>query len=463
MPGKRSSVGYFEKGERAFETFLKVTGWKSEYRSVQKLLNHLTRRTKSEGTKESYLSWLFRFCMRVGKNPDEIVAMKPSWLKDNVQDFVDEVGQKRGETGNLARASLTAFLKSNGFDGSERKAIQVKGFFSPARRTIEMADYIPSKDEIQRMANSGRMNNNRDRAIILVLHSSGLRQGTLRAVRYKDIKTEFEAQTVPLKIPVYPEMKEVLADACKGSVPYYTFINGEAVDALRIYLKELESKVETLQDGDVIFNGWSRNSSLSTRHRPLSRSSVDLLVKSAAQRAGIERWKDVHPHCLRKAFESVLREDTSDGRKLDTKTQEFLMGHILPGSQENYYDRSKVDWVRGEYSKLSFVSTRALDEKTVLATFNHRTLKMFGYTDDEISSYDLTTMTEEKLQELIDARRKQAIPFGGHQAVVEVRDVKRLLEHGWRFVASLPGGQAVLNPPEGNFDVMTRPSSVSPN
>jgi hypothetical protein len=40
MPSKPSIVGFFTNGEKAYEPFLKTLGWKSEYRSVQRLLNH---------------------------------------------------------------------------------------------------------------------------------------------------------------------------------------------------------------------------------------------------------------------------------------------------------------------------------------------------------------------------------------------------------------------------------------
>jgi integrase len=346
MPEKRSAYGYFTNGEKAYEPFLKATGWKSEYRSVQKLLNHLARRIKSEGSRESYLSWLYRFCRKVGKDPDEMIAMDPTWIRETVQEFVDDSGASNPETGNLARAALTAFLKSNGFDGGDRNVIRIRGFFSPARKTIEMTDYVPTREEIYRMAGTGRVNNIRDRAAVLVLYTSGLRQGTLRALRYRDVRQELEDAVVPLKIPVYPEMKQVVPDACKGNVPYYTFITQEAIDALKAHLVELEAQIGRLGDDDVIFNGWKRNRYLRESRHKMGRSTMMLLVKNAARRAGLERWMDVHPHCLRKAFESALREDNADGRKLDVKTQEFLLGHILPGSQENYYDRSKVDWLR---------------------------------------------------------------------------------------------------------------------
>jgi hypothetical protein len=73
MPSKRTAPGYFAPGEKAYETFLRADGWKSEYRSVQKLLNHLARRIKSEGSRECYLSWVHWYCRKVGKGPDEVV------------------------------------------------------------------------------------------------------------------------------------------------------------------------------------------------------------------------------------------------------------------------------------------------------------------------------------------------------------------------------------------------------
>lgn len=444
MPSKRSVAGYFTTGEKAYESFLKAVGWKSEYRSVQRLLNHLARRIKSEGSRDCYLSWLYRFCKKVGKNPEEVLAMEPSWIKESVQDFVDDAGTTAPETGNLARAALGAFLKSNGFDGSDRNVIQIRGFFSPARKAIEMEDYVPTREEIYRMAGTGRTNNIRDRAAILMLFTSGLRQGTLRALRYRDIRQELEDGVVPLKIPVYPEMKQVLVHACKGNVPYYTFITQEAVDALKLYLRELEGQIGKIGDNDVLFNGWKHDRFLKEIRRPMGRSTMTRLVKYAARRAGIERWNDVHPHCLRKAFESVLRDDNADGRKLDVKTQEFLLGHILPGSQENYYDRSKVDWLRREYAKLNFSASQSFSRGDILAAIRKEMLAT-RYSEEELDQLgDLSKLTTEQFVDLLN---KKGNPNGnGHheQKVVPVAEVRRMVEEGWEYVAQLPDGSVVM-------------------
>jgi integrase len=443
VPLRRSQYGFFARSVKDYETFLKAEGWKSEYHTVQKLMNHLARRIKSEGSRECYLSWLYRFCRKVGRNPDELVEMEKHELKESMQDFVDETGRSSGETGNLARAALGAFLRSNGFDGGDRPVIQIKGFFSPARKAIEMSDYVPSREEIYRMANTGRVNNLRDRAVILFLYTSGLRQGTLRGLRYKDVRQELEQGTIPLKVPVYPEMKRVLPDACKGAVPYYTFITKEAVDALSAYLAEVRAQVGSLEEEDVLFNGWKQNRPIRENRGPMGRSTMERIAKQAALRAGIERWGDVHPHCLRKAFESVLREENSDGRRLDTKTQEFLMGHILPGAQENYYDRSKVDWLRKEYAKLNFSASPSFSRGEVLAAIRREMLST-RYSEEELTSMgDLSQLTTDQFVEILN-KKSRGTNGNGRQKVVSSGEVRSMVESGWEYVAQLPDGSVVM-------------------
>ena len=81
---------------------------------------------------------------------------------------------------------------------------------------------------------------------------------------------------------------------------------------------------------------------------------IEIIVKEAARKAGLPEWKKVTPHCLRKTFESILRNRLSDGSRLDMKTQEYFMGHILPGSQDPYFDRSKINHMRNQFSRLKF-------------------------------------------------------------------------------------------------------------
>jgi hypothetical protein len=63
----------------------------------------------------------------------------------------------------------------------------------------------------------------RNQALVLATYTSGLRNSTLRALRYKDVKAELAQRFDVIKVPVYPAMKDVDPGACKGNITYYTF------------------------------------------------------------------------------------------------------------------------------------------------------------------------------------------------------------------------------------------------
>ena len=67
-PLKKSAPDRSMKG-RWFDGYLKVEGRESEYQSVQRLLDHLSRRTQSESSRIQYLQTVGTLCRREGKNP----------------------------------------------------------------------------------------------------------------------------------------------------------------------------------------------------------------------------------------------------------------------------------------------------------------------------------------------------------------------------------------------------------
>ena len=195
----------------------------------------------------------------------------------------------------------------------------------------------------------------RDRAIILFLFSTGLRNATLRALRYGDVAEELKKGYGNILVPVYPEMKKFEPNACKGGIPYYTFTNEEASQALDLYIKDRIEKYGGVEYSEPLFcSEYNHLSKEQRKMKNLTARELQLIVKSTAKKGGIERWEAVHPHCLRKAFETILHSQLIDGSNLDTEVQWFLIGHVLPGSQDPYFDSSKPDRLRLQYSKLKF-------------------------------------------------------------------------------------------------------------
>lgn len=333
-------------------TFLGVNGWRSEYASVDLLLRHLARKCRSEASRRAYLNRLYSFCSHMDMDPDKLIRLPKETIEGLLQDYVDAYNDGKHSIRylNNIRELLRTFFKVNGFKGT--RALEVEGYHMPARYR-KVPEYIPRKSEIYIMADSAC--SLRDRAIILTLYSSGIRNSTLRALLIRDVEEELSRNVSNLLIPVYPEMKLVDPYACKGNISYFTFVCDEATEAIKLYIRERKEKYGDILSHEPLFasdyNQIDRNE---RKSKILSPRQLQFVVKLAAKRSGLTQWQFVKPHCLRKSFETVLHSELVDGGRLDPKIQEFLMGHILPGNEDAYFDKTKVELLRAEYAKLNF-------------------------------------------------------------------------------------------------------------
>jgi integrase len=316
-------------------------------------LLRLSRKSKSEGTRKVYIWHLYKFCRFADRTPAQLVRMRRNDVEHLVQQYADSFSGTSRAYSNLAIAALKAFFAANGF--TRNRALELESYYRPPRHRITN-EYIPTKAEVYRMADSS--GSLRDRAIILMLYSSGLRNSTLRALRVKDVKKELLAGQDIVMIAVYPEMKEVDPAACKGGIPYYTFLCDEGTQALRLYLEDRKERFGGISEEEPLFCTEHNQLPREERcKRPITGRELQIIAKLAARRAGLPQWARVHPHAFRKSYERILRTQLIDGSNMDVKTQEFLMGHVLPGSQDNYYDYSKVEEMRVLYSNLRFGRT----------------------------------------------------------------------------------------------------------
>ena len=323
-------------------------GWLSRFESINKLLKKLSRKSKSEWTKRTYLSIIANLCNRVKVNPDELIRLKKEDVEKIIQEYCDELNGRscsRRYINGIIHV-MRSFFKANGID------ITLEGYYTPSRYR-KRPEYIPTKEEVYAMADcAGSL---RNRAIILFLFSTGLRVSTLIALTYGDIKDDLEKGYSIIRVPVYPEMKKRVPGACKNNVPYYTFACEEAVKALRLYLRERIEKYGSIEPYEPLFcSEYNQINFQERRLKFMTPREVQRIIKDAARKAGIANWMYVTPHSLRKTYESMLRSELIDGGRLDVKTQEFLMGHILPGSQDAYYDKTKCEQLRLEYARINF-------------------------------------------------------------------------------------------------------------
>jgi len=346
---------------RPWEILLKVEGWKSGYTSVDRLLRHLIRKTKSEGSRATYLKTLSQFVRFTDLSPEQLVVLEKEQIEENVQAFCDLARAPR--TANRKMEELKTFFKYNGFrTGNKCNLILERHYIGVRERS--RPEYIPTEEEIQAILNEAGLNL-KWRALFYVTYTTGLRSSTLRAVKYGDIRKEVEADVSPLLVRVYPEMKKIIPEACKNKIPYFTFISKDAVDAVKTYVADREIRLGPLEDDQILFCSDNRRIKKEKRpYSPLDMTAPEKMIRKAAKAARIREWRHVTPHCLRKAFERALRNSS-----LNTKDQEFLMGHILPGSQDTYYDFSKVEDLKIKYAGIRFFRTTEVDKLEMIKAF----------------------------------------------------------------------------------------------
>jgi integrase/recombinase XerD len=161
----------------------------------------------------------------------------------------------------------------------------------------------------------------RNKAIIEVLYSCGLRVSEL---------TELKLSNLYLDI----EFIKVLG---KGSKERLVPIGGEAITALKIWIEQLRVHIPLKKgEEDMVF--------LNRRGSRLSRVYVFMLIKQLAEAAGIK--KVISPHTLRHSFATHLVEGGADLRAV----QEML-GHESITTTEIYthLDREYLKEVIASY------------------------------------------------------------------------------------------------------------------
>ena len=146
----------------------------------------------------------------------------------------------------------------------------------------------------------------RDRAILEMLYSSGLRVTELVNLRAEQIDWE----------------ENFLRITGKGSKTRYVPLGGIAAKALRTYL--LHARPRLLRNGrkaDTIF--------LSNRGEKLTRDRIRQIIKERARAAGLP--ENVYPHIMRHSFATHLLENGADLRVIQD-----MLGHASLSTTQIY-------------------------------------------------------------------------------------------------------------------------------
>lgn len=346
-------------------------GWTSPYHVIKTVLAYIDRRSSSLSTRKVVLYSFHCFCnLHEIENPDEIMKMTPKGYAELVNAFGKDLYQR---SGSKTSANIAMQWAAWVYEKVMEKEIKYLPYRIQAR-TRERKRYVPSRKQVYEFASCAGSNllyKTKYRAAILMIQSGGFRNSTLRSLLWRDLmgasesklfdmelKNELDNKEIDcLMVPVYPEMKKIDPAGCKNDIPYYTFISKDATAAIRQYRKVHEEFFgREVDPAEPIFcSDFRLGNNIQHAGKALSSTSLVDAVHEAAYAAGIQSWEHITPHqSLRPAFDECLMGARMDGTTMDKAYQEFLMGHILDGSQENYFNEQAIEKMRSEYMKVDF-------------------------------------------------------------------------------------------------------------
>ena len=315
---------------------------------------------------------------------------------------------------------------------------------------------VPSRQELHSILEHADL---QKKVCCALMAFSGVRPGVIGSrdsddgLRVSDlpemvVKTEDRRLQVSfLKVPTVVVVRRTVS---KTGRQYATFLPEQGCTYLKQYLEwRMETLGETVDASSPIVTANPHNPHHIGRH--VRTCNISDSVRFAIRAAGFS-WR---PYVLRRYFDTRMMGAEQDG-KVIKDYRVFWMGHI--GDIEHVYTLNKgqlpedlLEGMRQAYARaaeahLATTVQPSISKDEVVNTARVEALKMFGYTDEDLLALgDVTSLSMEKLQELIHEKSKQMLGLnGGSQKVVPVEELERWIEQGWDYKRDLPNGKAVI-------------------
>ena len=286
-----------------------MTSWKDILSDYSSYL--VIERALSKNSVSSYISDISKLAGTYkDKSPEELSG----------EDLSAFIAQQAAAISKRSQSRLISALKSFfGFMEIEGR-IQV----NPAD-TIDppkISRHIPvvlSVEEIDRIMNSVDLSEpegQRNRAILEVLYSCGLRVSELISLRISDLFFD----------------ESFIRVIGKGDKQRLVPIGEPAMQAVQLYLSQTRRAYVSKKAEDILF--------LNRRGGKLSRQMIFLMIKSQCEKAGIT--KEISPHTFRHSFATHLVENGADLRAVQQ-----MLGHESIITTEIYTHIDSRKWQDG--------------------------------------------------------------------------------------------------------------------
>ena len=303
---------------------------------------------KSQSTKKSYKIHLLMFCKYYNTDPDSLVRLKADQIKSMVVGYIihlKKVAKKyvsKAKRGEICVNSIKTYMMGiQSFLEFHEIALPWKRIskFYPADIANNLRAY--TKEEITKILSVADL---RDRCIILLMISTGIRVGAIKSLRMKHLKKLKEEIGI---LTVYAESKDD---------KYNTLITPECIAAIEAYLQYRKKQCGKITDDSyIIRDKFATFSKRTNRSKPLSENTINKQMKHLLRKAGLS-YEELQPdHGLRRFFNTTLMN--SD---VTYSFKELMMGHSVK-LDDVYYDKDN----ERSQQKILLEYMKAIDALTI--------------------------------------------------------------------------------------------------
>jgi integrase len=304
----------------------------------------------SQKTKEHYTIALIDFLKYAKMGADQLLELEPKKLQAILISYIVDMKDNRKLSPNTMKgrvAALKTFFQLNDFEGINW--FKVKKYIGEFYRKAEDRPY--TRDEIKKLVETAHTI--RDKAIILLLASSGMRKGAIIKLQLKHLKIVDEYNI--FLIDVYKQARE----------HYCTFCTPEARKAIEDYLNWRAKLGEKLtpesplfrEQFDIRFGARGKPKSItekSIRHMLTVLRTETGIVETQhlteSIKVGSHRSEIMTTHGMRKFFDTIC---TNGG--MSALFVELLMGHNI-GLKGSYYKPTVTEILEGNDRMNGYVS-----------------------------------------------------------------------------------------------------------
>ena len=300
---------------------------------IKDFCNYLRlERALSKNTMTAYSSDIEKFADFIEQNNAQTLIDATS---DNIDDFVSWCFAQGDSQRTQARmlSSLKALYRYLTLERRISVNPTEKLDAPKLNRKLPTVLSVEEIDKILESVDLSEQEGTRNRAIIEVLYSCGLRVSELITLRISDIflKDSFirvigkgnKQRLVPLG--------ELAKHAIENYIPQRWDILQHVKTSPDAKLGKQKYKERIAEAEDILF--------LNRRGGPLTRQMVFILIKKQAKAAGIT--KEIHPHTFRHSFATHLVENGADLRAVQD-----MLGHESILTTEIYTHVSSAQWMK---------------------------------------------------------------------------------------------------------------------